>query len=190
MSTQTPFPQGDIDAWETKWLAKGLPQALLDAMVAEAELEWESQIGFGQINRLAQLTIQIIDYDITPNCFYLIVLIQNMNVFQGEATTKTSWDFAQVPCIPLSAYVLKLRDSDDVPICEGLASLNHSKDETLQVELQNINGLTVQFPPLLGWEMSNFEDGHIGLLESMTVSDSGVITESVQPTESMVKVNT
>jgi hypothetical protein len=189
MTTPTPLPQTDIDAWEQKWRAKGLPQALLDAMIAEVELEWESQIGFGQINRLAQLTIQIIDYDITTNCFYLIVLIQNMNVFQGEAITKTTYDFAQVPCIPLSAYVLKLRDSDDVPICEGLASINHSKDETLQVELQYINGLTVQFPPLLGWLMSNFEDGHIGILESMMVSDSGITSESTKPIETFNVVN-
>lgn len=185
----TPIPQDEIDTWKAKYTAKGVPPTLLDALIAEAELEWDSVIGYGQYDRLAKLIIQIIDYDTTPNCYYMITLIQNMNIFNGVTTTETNWVFAQVPCIALSCYVLKVRETDNIPICEGVVSLNHSKDETLTIQLTNFTGTIQQFAPFTGIEMTNLQDGIINISEQLAVADSGLQIETTQPSESMVKTN-
>jgi hypothetical protein len=187
--SDTPIPQSDIDAWKAKYTAKGVPSTLLEALIAEAELEWEANIGYGQYNRLAKLIVQISDYDTTPNCFYMIVLMQNMNIFNGVTTSQTNWIFANVPCIPLSCYVLKVRSADKIPICEGIANLNHSKDETLTIQLTNFTGTVIQFPTFFGNLTTNLQNNLIGLSESCFVSDSAYQTETTQPIESMVKVN-
>lgn len=144
--TATPPNQEAIEAWKAKYLEKGLPETLLDAMIAEAELEWESVLGWGQINRLAWLNVKIADPTANNDTYYWVLVIINMRLFNGqlldgnEAPTLSTdeFKFAQVPCVDLSVIVYRVPYDELIPDEFGLANLSHSKDEDLTVTLQEI----------------------------------------------------
>ena len=134
----TPPQEEIIAAWKAKYLEKGLPETLLDSMIAEAELEWEAVIGFGQINRLAWLNIKITDNEPNSNHWYMILVWINQIAFNGKAQYEKEYMFAQVPCVPLAVLVYRFEVGSLIPDESGLTYVNHSRDEDVIVEMNLI----------------------------------------------------
>ena len=136
-------------AWKTKYLAIGLPESLLNQFITESNNEYNSVIGYGDINRMAALTVIINDIDETPNCYYVIWIAISDEQTTGKATTETSYIFSQVPCVSLLIYVIKIREDLSEAVAMGIQQLNHSKDESVTVTINTATlGLPViQLPP-------------------------------------------
>ena len=185
----TPIPQDEIDIWKAKYTAKGVPSTLLDALIAEAELEWDSTIGYGQYDRLADLTVTLFDEHPSTDFFYIIVLVQNMQVFNGITTTATTYRFSQVPCIPLTAYAFKVANDLSITDAQGFTNLNHSTDETISLYLNCVQQLDVC--PINPWSFQVFDinDGFIRIGEQLAMSDTCLQIETFKPNETLTVVN-
>jgi hypothetical protein len=142
--------QQEQEAWKTYYIARGLPEAMLNEMIAEANLEYEAELGFPEFDRLAQLTVNINDSDLTLDCFYVIFLVSNNQICQGTETYEQNYIFAQVPCVPWIIYVIKIKSDNTQAVAMGIKSINHSKDESITITVNkstvgntiNVNGLT------------------------------------------------
>jgi len=183
-----PVSEDQIELWKQKYLDKGLPESLLDAMIAEAELEWESVIGYGQLNRLASLTVVINDYEETEGCFYKIVIAWEGYVIQGKITEALSEKFAQVQCVTLDIEVFKM--SSDRTICRGYGyiELNHSQDESVTVTLMPFDLNFFKIPPMQQLVL-NIDDGFLYVTEQVAVNDAVYQVNDAKPSESVVIVN-
>jgi hypothetical protein len=132
--------QGEIDQWKAQYLAMGVPETLLNTMIAEAEAEWESIIGFGDVNTMGDLTVNIIDSTfVTGEAYKIIVLIDDL-VFCGALAEDITWTFSQVPCKPLIVQVYKMQvptlpDGEEHVIGFGYATLNHASNDTLEITI-------------------------------------------------------
>lgn len=127
-------------ALKDKWTQRGVPVELFNALVAEANAEYNAGIGYDDYNRFAMLTINLIDTDTTENCYYLYdVSNYGLTLFGIDDTTITHI-FGQVPCVHLDIQVFKVTQDNLSVISYSYATLNHSQDETINVTLANISG--------------------------------------------------
>ena len=175
---------------KTKYLALGLPESLIDAMIAEANIEYETDIGVEQFNRYANVKVFVDDVDLLEGEFYLYIIQRANTIFYGEGTLSAEWDFAQVPCTEIVFQVFKMFVGETLTIHGyGYSIVTVSKEMSVIVTIGAIGDGDTVFPD---WEyvIINIDDGILVVGETCGVSDAGQQTESPKPSESMVKVNT
>jgi hypothetical protein len=120
----------ETEAWRLKWEALGLPSGLIDAMIAEANTEYNSTIAYGDYNNLADLNVIINDTSETESGAYRIVV----NNSQTAKITSTQQNFSQIPCIPTTVEVYKLSDDGTTLLAYGIGLILHSRNENITVE--------------------------------------------------------
>lgn len=139
MTEKTPIPQEEITQWKNKYLDKGLPEALLDDLIADMNLEYEASIALEHPERLADLTVSINDLDTETDCFYRVTLNWGGIDIQSRGIADTSYKFLNVSCVQIHIEVFKI--TNDGTQCKGYGYLllNHSTDETATVSVYSVN---------------------------------------------------
>jgi hypothetical protein len=143
--------------WKERWTYKGLPETLLDAMILEANAEYETEIGVWKFNNYAIVKV-IVDGDtIVGNDFYVYVVQRANKIFMGEASQISSWIFPQVPCTEIFFSVYKLNSDSGVVIKKfGYTVETVTKNMDVHVTLDSylptennlwINGTFEETPP-------------------------------------------
>lgn len=138
----------EVQAWKQKYSAMGLPDTLLNQMIDEANAEYNSTIGYGDIKRMAQLTVSLTDLEGTPDGEYVYLIIYQNFVIAGALTTATEYLFAQVPCISIIVQVVKFNSSDTRVLTTDLAAIAHTRDEEVHFELRKFDGSYMIASPL------------------------------------------
>lgn len=154
-----------------KWLARGVPSSLFDAFIAEANLEYNSSIGYEDYNRFAMLTVNLTDTDTTTECFYLYALANYGLVIQGNEDVTITHVFGQVPCISLDIEVFKVKNDYSQVVAYGQTSLLHTKDEVVSITMQ-LTGITEISKIVLNDDFEGTQDTypHYWYLDDTTLS--------------------
>lgn len=160
-------------SWKAKGLARGLPETLLNEMIAQANAEYNSEIGYQDFHRLAMLTVHIIDGMPLMEAFYRITVNWGGYVFHGQGTAENAYTFTGVPCVPLHIEVFKVTDDGTQCIGYGYALFNHSKDEEVWI---TINNFAYQTPAGTYVEI-NINDGYITVHEHLKMGDALLLPE-------------
>ena len=139
-------------AWRAKYAAMGLPDSLLQAMIDEANAEFNSVIGWGDINRMAILRVNIVDHDTTAGCFFRINVCWGATLFTGYGTETFSHQFPQVPCVTLHIEVFKILNDGTAVHGYGFLLFNHSKDEDCTITVNPVtNQVVAELEAIEGW---------------------------------------
>lgn len=126
----------DYTEFKNKWLPSGLPETLLDEMIAEAEAEYDSELQYADVNRYKQLNIIIEDIPLQSGEFYLYFVQRANEIFQGVANQLTEWLFAGIPCVEIVAQVFKMKYDGVLSVIGfGYNIFNHTKDESVTVSI-------------------------------------------------------
>ncbi len=126
----------DTVALKNKWVGRGVPEALFDAMVNEANAEYNTVLGVTDFSRFSILTVNLVDNDETTECFYRVILNWGGYVLMGQGIDALSFMFGQVPSTEIHIEVFKI--TNDGTECKAYGSLLfvHSKDEECTVTLE------------------------------------------------------
>ena len=177
----------EIASWKSYYLTMGLPETLLDSMIAEAEAEWDEIIGFSNYKTFGDLTVNITDANHGEDQAYFISVIIDNRVFCGIITELLSYTFNQVPCASLIVEVFKLATMPD-PYGEaeilnyGFGALNHSGSESLGIILTSIDYLD-QF------EFKAFVSVDFTLSEQMIIAEGSPYDEAISKVETFTITN-
>ncbi len=139
MTEKTPIPEAEIEQWKSKYLAKGLPEALLDELIADMNLEYEASIALEHPERLADLTVNITDANFDALHFYRICLNWGGYDIQSRGTDETTFKFIQVACVQIHIEVFKISNDGTTVTGYGYLLLNHSTDETAEITINTLD---------------------------------------------------
>jgi hypothetical protein len=103
----TPTLDDEIAVWKAKYVSFGLPELMLDEMIAEAKLEWDTEIGYRAVNLYYDLMISILDSPLTSNEFYKVVVSVGDEIIRGILTKKTTCLFATLPAEKLIVQIYR-----------------------------------------------------------------------------------
>jgi hypothetical protein len=161
----------EIQVWKDEYLNKGLPIGLLEAMIDEANAEWNSSIGIGDLSRLANLTINITDNEESKDCSFLTLILDQSNVIRGRISDSETQLFIDVSCIDLDVIVIKYSLSSYTIVGIGKGEISHSKNEELEIIVEGYSNTQITIAYTLN---SPFQHGVIAeMLLSLDFIDEG-----------------
>jgi hypothetical protein len=161
----------EIQVWKDEYLNKGLPIGLLEAMIEEANAEWNSSIGIGDLSRLANLAINITDNEETKDCSFLTLILDQSNVIRGRISDSETQLFIDVSCIDLDVIVIKYSLSSYTIVGIGKGEISHSKNEELEIIVEGYSNTQITIAYTLN---SPFQHGVIAeMLLSLDFIDEG-----------------
>lgn len=123
---------------KAKWTARGVPEALFNAMVNEANAEYNSSIGFEDWSRFSMLTVNIDDENFSNEYFYRIVLNWGGIGIMSRGIAGIVWIFGQVPAITTHIEVFKISNDGTECVGYGYLLFTHTKDEECEVTINPI----------------------------------------------------
>ena len=173
---------------KAKWTARGVPESLFNAMVAEANAEYNTILGYDDFSRFSILTVNIVDADFDTEHFYRIVLNWGGIGITSRGTNLLTFMFGQVPAITLHIEVFKLTNDGTQCMGYGYLLFVHSKDEECTITIANFAGFTLPEP--FTYRIFNYEDGYTMVGENIQTSDSALHEDTVTRTESVIITNT
>lgn len=133
-------PASEIEEWKSYYEDMGLPSGLLNEMIDEANEEWNSTLNLSNIERFADLTINVNDLENTPDCFYIYGIIYNENIIRSINSTVPLMIFSDLECRELQIVIIKMRLSDNAIKGAGYSVFAHSKDEEITITVQSFEG--------------------------------------------------
>lgn len=177
---ETPFDE-EIEVWKKKYISYGIPETVLDRMIEEAELEWNTEIGYRDINIFYALRINIIDSDLMENEYYFVAVSLNDEIIRGKITTDTSVLFSTLPADTLVVRVLRMKKDAEVYMkgygeCE--VTLSSDKDVNVYVSMTALRYGNLSISPF--WKVSNLLTQSPLSTEPISILEEAVLTGIVE----------
>jgi len=125
--------------WKSRWILKGLPETLLDEMIAEANTEYETELGVWYFNRYAQVKVSVIGDSLDTNEYYLYIIERADTVYYGKGSLDSYELFPQVPCTEIVFQVIKIYVGETLQIKGyGYTIATISKDSEIEVTVEDV----------------------------------------------------
>lgn len=123
---------------KAKWTARGVPESLFNAMVDEANAEYNAVLGYEDWSRFSMLTVNIDDENFSSEYFYRIVLNWGGIGIMSRGIAGIKHIFGQVPAITTHIEVFKISNDGTECVGYGYLLFTHTKDEECEVTINPI----------------------------------------------------